>query len=124
MVCPNPYLGFIEEGQAWLKGESSVGEKQSCVAAHAAARKADDKATVAAARPAGHAVAKGHMFSLAIHASTYAAKSVEYTNDLDITSANERARQYLRFLGLYEFLKEVGNISWFLKNNGRYSLGY
>ncbi|RRN69300.1 hypothetical protein EI200_17345 [Peribacillus simplex] len=55
---------------------------QSCVAAHALLVKRTDKATVAAARPAGHAVTTGHMVSLAIHASTCAAKSVAYTNDL------------------------------------------
>src|SRR5262245_43803435 len=51
----------LEIGRAWANGEVKTGvAMKASLAAHAAAREACDKAAVAAARSAGHAVATAH----------------------------------------------------------------
>ncbi|WP_047154100.1 putative immunity protein [Aneurinibacillus tyrosinisolvens] len=50
---------------------------------------------IEAARSAGQSVATAHVFEHAIHASTYAVKSVAYATNFDaIPIANERTWQY------------------------------
>ena len=52
----------IDTARAWARGEVRVGAAQkAAVAAHAAAREVINKAAIAVARAAGHAVATAHM---------------------------------------------------------------
>lgn len=67
----------IEAAGAWARGEMRVGPaRAAAVAAHAAAREADEGAARFAARAAGHAVATAHMAGHARHAAAYAVKAV------------------------------------------------
>src|SRR6185312_1950811 len=51
----------IQVARDWANGEAQAGEfRKAAVGAHAAARNATNKAAVAAARAAGHAVATAH----------------------------------------------------------------
>lgn len=69
----------IEASRAWARGEIKVGPARSAsVAAHAAARQAEEESARAAARSAGHAVATAHMFQHARHAADYALKAISY----------------------------------------------
>jgi len=68
----------IETARAWAAGGIPVGTAQkAAVAAHAAARTATDRAAVAAARAAGHAVATAHMADHSLGGTLYAMKAVE-----------------------------------------------
>jgi hypothetical protein len=67
----------IEAGRAWARGEIACGKaRATAVAAHAAARAADEGPARAAARAAGHAAATAHMAGHARHAAAYAIKAV------------------------------------------------
>ncbi|MBE3067691.1 MAG: hypothetical protein IMZ73_09750 [Chloroflexi bacterium] len=67
----------IKAARAWTRGEIRVGPaRAAAVAAHAAARDADEGTARAAARAAGHAVATAHMAGHARHAAAYAVKAV------------------------------------------------
>ncbi len=67
----------LETARAWAWGGLEVGAAQKAsLAAHAAAREADDPAAIAAARAAGHAVATAHMAEHALGSVIYGAKSV------------------------------------------------
>lgn len=69
----------VRLAQAWVRGAISVGEaRQAAVAAHAAARAAEDLAAIAAARAAGHAVATAHMADHCLGAAGYALKAVAW----------------------------------------------
>ncbi len=66
----------IRLARAWSQGEISVGEaRKASVAAHAAARAANEQAAVFAARASGHAVAVAHMADHSLGASYYAVKA-------------------------------------------------
>ena len=83
----------VEAGRAWVRDEIACGKaRTAALAAHAAARDADDPAARAAARAAGHAAATAHVAGHARHAATYAVKAVTYasgTTDAD-AAAKER----------------------------------
>jgi hypothetical protein len=67
----------IEIGRAWVRGEVSTGAAQkAAVAAHAAAREIADKAAIAVARAAGHAVATAHCADHCLGLPLYALKAV------------------------------------------------
>jgi hypothetical protein len=70
----------VEVARAWARGEVRVGAAQKAsVAAHAAAREVTDKAAIAAARAAGHAVATAHMADHCLGPVIYGLKSIEAT---------------------------------------------
>jgi hypothetical protein len=70
----------FEVARAWAKGDVPVGMAQkAAVAAHAAARVAEDPAATAAARAAGHAVATAHMADHCLGPCIYGVKAVEAT---------------------------------------------
>lgn len=88
----------IEAASAWVQGEIGIGEARKVAFA---AREALDPTAVATARAAGQTAATAHMFGHAIHASTYAVKSVAYATNFDAAAiANERTWQYQRLLDL------------------------
>ncbi len=63
----------IEAARAWVRGEITCGAaRTAAIAAHAAARAADEEAARATARSAGHAAATAHMPGHARHAAAYA----------------------------------------------------
>ena len=67
----------IEAARAWAAGNVRVGVAQkAAVAAHAAAREANNPAAIAAARSAGHAVATAHFAEHSFGAVIYALKAV------------------------------------------------
>ena len=73
----------IEIGRAWVRGEVKTGVAQrAAVAAHAAARRATDKAAVAVARSAGHAVATAHFADHCFGPVIYGAKAVKAAGGL------------------------------------------
>ncbi|MCQ2010205.1 MULTISPECIES: putative immunity protein [Sporolactobacillus] len=88
----------IAAARLWARGRISVDEaRKAAFAADAAAREATGAAAIAAARAAGQAAATAYMFGHAIHASTYAAKSVFYVADSEQEAVEkERAWQYDR----------------------------
>ncbi|MED4728622.1 hypothetical protein P9597_10780 [Aneurinibacillus migulanus] len=58
---------------------------------------------IATVQATGQAVATTHMFGHAIHASTYAVKSVAYATNFDaIAVANQRTWQYQHLLDLWK----------------------
>ncbi len=64
--------------RAWANGQVKTGvAMKASLAAHAAARLADDKAAVAAARAAGQAVATAHFADHSMGALLYALKALE-----------------------------------------------
>ena len=66
----------VEAARAWTRGEIRVSEaRTAALAAHAAARDADDAAACAAARAAGHAAATAHVAGHARGAASYAVKA-------------------------------------------------
>jgi immunity protein 5 of polymorphic toxin system len=68
----------IETGRAWARGEVPVGRAQkAAVGAHAAARQMKDKAAIAVARAAGHAVATAHMAEHCLGVVIYGKKAIE-----------------------------------------------
>ena len=65
-------------GLSWARGEIRTGvAMKASVAAHAAARTVKDRAAVASARAAGHAVATAHFADHCIGALLYALKALE-----------------------------------------------
>ena len=84
----------IEIGRAWVRGEVKTGVAQrAAVAAHAAAREATDKAAVAVARAAGHAVATAHFADHSLGPMIYGAKAMEAAGG---SAGDERAWQLAR----------------------------
>jgi hypothetical protein len=72
----------IEIARAWANGAVSTGTAmKASVAAHAAARQMNDKAAVAAARAAGHAVATGHFADHSMGALLYAVKALKASGE-------------------------------------------
>jgi hypothetical protein len=81
----------IQLARAWAEGKISVGEaRKASVAAHAAAREADNPAATAIARSAGHAVATAHMADHSMGAAWYALKAAKL---LELDAKNERLWQ-------------------------------
>jgi len=99
----------IEAGRAWVRGELKMTEgRPAAVAAHAAARDADDPAARAAARSAGHAFGTAHMADHAQHAANYAAAAVAKAAapyDAEAAKAGERDWQWER---LTDDLRSLG----------------
>ncbi|MBI3396058.1 MAG: hypothetical protein HY042_09505 [Spirochaetia bacterium] len=77
-VDPDPRLkDALSVAASWEKGSATVGEaRQASVAAHALARDCPNKAAVALARAAGHAVATAHMADHSLGGALYALKAV------------------------------------------------
>ena len=76
-VDERPPLALVA-ARAWAKGEVKPGVcMKAAVAAHAAAREADDPQSVAAARAAGHAAATAHAADHSLGAALYAARAAE-----------------------------------------------
>lgn len=74
-VRPRRALEIIRD---WANGEVKTGvAMKASLAAHAAAREMTDKAAVAAARSAGHAVATAHAADHSMGALLYALKALE-----------------------------------------------
>ena len=74
---PRP-LQAIEIAHKWADGEVATGvAMRASVAAHAAARQATDKAAIAAARSAGHAVATAHFADHSMGALLYALQALD-----------------------------------------------
>lgn len=92
----------IEAAHLWTAGKIKVKEaRQAAFEVHAAAREATDDAAAAVARAAGQAVSTAHMAEHAIHASTYAVKSVAFAEDFDEDAVEEERKwQYQRLLEL------------------------
>lgn len=68
----------VQTARAWIQGEASVGACQkAAVGAHAAARSVTNKAAVAAARAAGHAVATAHAADHSLGPVIYGLKAIE-----------------------------------------------
>lgn len=68
----------LEIGRAWANNECPTGAAmKASVAAHAAAREVREKAAVAAARAAGHAVATAHFADHCMGALLYSLKAIE-----------------------------------------------
>jgi len=98
----------IEAGRAWVKtGVFKMADvRKSALAAHAAAREAnDDDAARSAARASGHALATAHVPTHAVAAAIYAATAVrdavESANSETATDA-EREWQFQHLLNLSE----------------------
>jgi hypothetical protein len=82
----------IETAREWAQGQASVKDaRQAAVAAHAAARDAQDPAARNAARVAGHAAATAHMADHELGAAAYAIKAVQQASS---ASASISASQY------------------------------
>jgi hypothetical protein len=92
----------IAAARSWARSRISVGEaRKVAVAADAAAREATGTAAGAAAQASSQAAATAHKFGHAIHASTYAVKSVFYAADGESEAVEkEREWQYDRLLEL------------------------
>jgi len=84
----------IQVARAWAKGEASAGEfRKAAVGAHAAARSVTNKAAIAAARAAGHAVATAHMADHCFGPVIYGCKAVQAAGG---SAEKERAWQIRR----------------------------
>lgn len=92
----------VEACDAWIAGKLNVREaRQAAFATHAAARASENEAAIAAARAAGQAISTAHLFGHAIHASTYAVKSVAFASGNDHQAiADERNWQRDRLIEL------------------------
>lgn len=84
----------IDAARAWSRGEITVGTaRAAAVAAHAAAREANDDAACFVARAAGHAVATAHMADHAPGAAIYAIKAIRAASDRPEIAAQEHEWQ-------------------------------
>lgn len=88
----------IEAARAWVRGEIECGEaRDAAVAAHAAAREADEGAARDAARAAGHAAATAHMVAHARHAAAYAVRAaIADALPADVVTAAAAERNWQR----------------------------
>ena len=86
----------IEAARAWVRGEIKCGPaRAAALAAHAAARDADEGPARAAARATGHAAGTAHMAGHAHHAAAYAIKAVSAAAS-ETAAATERDWQRQR----------------------------
>jgi hypothetical protein len=123
----------VEAGRAWARGlrlgtRGKVGEclgesgvmpdssamtvaqiRAAALAAHVAARDADDPAARSAARAAGHAAATAHVAEHARHAASYAIKAVtSATSHADAASAAAEERDWQ----VQHLPKRVGSVAF------------
>lgn len=88
----------IAAARAWAKGEVKPGVcMKAAVASHAAAREANVKTSIAAARAAGHAAATAHAADHSLGAALYAAKAAE-NSELELDWQIAQAPPELRSL--------------------------
>lgn len=94
----------IQACRDWLAGHLTVRQaRQAAFATHEAARSSKNDAAIAAARAAGQAISTVHLFGHAIHASTYAVKSVAFSTAFDDQAiAEERNWQRDRLLEFHK----------------------
>ena len=79
----------IKAARAWVRGDLKMTKaREAALAAHAAARNADDEPARLAARAAAHAAATAHVDSHAQHAATYAIKAISAAS---VVNADEEA---------------------------------
>ncbi|MDN3450463.1 putative immunity protein [Planococcus sp. APC 3906] len=92
----------VQACRDWVAGSINVREARSAAFdTHAAARMSENEAAIAAARAAGQAISTAHLFGHAIHASTYAVKSVAFASGFDAQAiAAERNWQRDRLIEL------------------------
>jgi hypothetical protein len=104
----------IEVGRAWANNQvrSGVAMKAS-VAAHAAARTVTDKAVVAAARAAGHAVATAHFADHSMGALIYALIALAAAGespDAELQMQIARLPEHLRCMVSEGILSRLGKL--------------
>ncbi|MCA9235899.1 MAG: hypothetical protein KDA44_10540 [Planctomycetales bacterium] len=105
----------LDIARMWARGDVETGvAMKASAAAHAAAREATDKAAIAAARSAGHAVATAHFADHCMGALLYAMKALEASGE-DARAALDRQLAslplHLRNIvakGVYARLKPLG----------------
>jgi hypothetical protein len=105
----------LDIARKWANGEVKTGAAmKASLASHAAARQAKDKAAIAAARAAGHAVATAHAADHCMGALLYAMKALEASGS---PPDAERRRQLAK---LPEHLREpvTSGVSFRLKKLG------
>lgn len=104
-VCPEdkrPRLA-IEAARKWADGEMPMPEARSIAFnAHASARDIEDMSAELAARSAGHSAATAHVADHAVHASTYAVKSIYHSLKDNANAAVEEERNWQ-----YKHLREL-----------------
>lgn len=93
-----------EACRAWAAGALNVREaRRAAFDTHEAARMTGNEAAIAAARAAGQAISTVHLFGHAIHASTYAVKSVAIASGFNEQAiADERNWQRDRLIELQQ----------------------
>ncbi|AGN26548.1 putative immunity protein [Candidatus Methanomassiliicoccus intestinalis] len=105
-VCPEdkrPRLA-IEAARKWADGEIPMPEARSIAFdAHASARDLENMSAELAARSAGHSAATAHVAEHAVHASTYAVKSLYHSLKDNANDAVEEERKWQ-----YQHLRELG----------------
>lgn len=96
-VCPEdkrPRLA-IEAARKWADGEMPMPEARSIAFnAHASARDTEDMSAEFAACSAGHSAATAHVAEHAVHASTYAVKSIYHSMKDNANAAVEEERNW------------------------------
>ena len=91
----------LDIARMWARGDVKTGvAMKASAAAHAAAREVTDKAAMAAARSAGHAVATAHFADHCMGALLYALKSLEASGE------NAASELELQFAKLPAHLRE------------------
>ncbi|MDD4316831.1 MAG: hypothetical protein PHC84_06720 [Clostridia bacterium] len=96
----------ILAGRKWLSREVSIIEaRKAAFAAHSAARIAAYPEACFAARSAGQAVSTVHVSSHALHAATYAAKSVFFASPNEFAAENVAEERRWQYAHLTELLK-------------------
>ena len=96
-VCP-------EDKRKWADGEIPMPEARSIAFdAHASARDLENMSAELAARSAGHSAATAHVAEHAVHASTYAVKSLYHSLKDNANDAVEEERKWQ-----YQHLRELG----------------
>ncbi len=90
----------LDVARRWAAGAVKTGvAMKASLAAHAAARQVEDKAAIAAARAAGHAVATAHASDHSMGALIYALKALELSgssSEVEFQSQIAKLPQHLR----------------------------
>ncbi len=98
----------VEAAHTWACGKISVGAARAAsVAAHAAAREADEPAACFAARAAGHAVATAHMADHAPGAALYAIKAFKAMQKSQFSDSDIAAERAWQVEQLPEAIREL-----------------
>ena len=99
----------LEALRQWVRGELEMVKcREAAFEAHAAARNAEDKAAVAAARATGQAVAVAHMYTHAPYAADYAAKAASFAVPADQANAAMIAEREWQWDRLRDDLRALG----------------